>query len=209
MTLRWVIWLAALPQRWKDLSCWLIFQSERWPMDEARRSRCYNCHEHQAYCLGACGVCGFKRWKHSVTSFFAKGRTIISRVDLHLQSVAHAWMARGSAGWLYVLEQDDALTQNSHLAQNYCDENMDMFWLKNYWPSSFPDLNALDYYWWCVFERKFKNIVLSSIVSSRAFTIDACRNADRQLMANACNQFRSRNEAVTEWNCSHLSLSRK
>lgn len=174
-------------------------------MAGTRPSRCSNCHDHQPSCLGACAFGGFKRRRRHATAFFAKGQTITSQVYLDvLQSVVHPWMVRVSAGRPYVFQQDGAPAHNSRLVQNWCDENMDMFWSKDFWPPSSPDLNPLDYYCWGVIERESNKRAHNSIDSLRASIIDVCRNTDRQHLANACNRFRSRIEAVIESGGGHF-----
>ena len=73
-----------------------------------------------------------------------------------------------------------------------------MFWSKDFWPPSSPDLNPLDYYCWGIIERELNKFAHNSVDSLRTAIIDVCNNTDRQHLANACNRFRSRIEAVIE-----------
>lgn len=137
--------------------------------------------------------------------FFDKGQTITSQVYLEvLQTVVHPWITQVAAGRPYVFQQDGAPAHNSRIVQNWCDEHLDMFWSKEFWPPSSPDLNPLDYYCWGVIERESNKRAHNSVDSLRAAIVDVCANTDRQHLINACNRFRSRIEAVIEADGGHF-----
>ena len=48
----------------------------------------------------------------------------------------------------YVLAQDGAAAYTAKKVQKFCNEHFTDFWLANFWPSSSPDLNPLDYAIW-------------------------------------------------------------
>ncbi|QQP55552.1 Transposable element tcb1 transposase [Caligus rogercresseyi] len=41
----------------------------------------------------------------------------------------------------YLYQQDGVPAHTSNLVQNWCLKNLDMFWSKDFWPPSSPDLN--------------------------------------------------------------------
>ncbi|QQP32456.1 Transposable element tcb1 transposase [Caligus rogercresseyi] len=74
--------------------------------------------------------------------FFAKGQNVNKEVYLDvMQTVVKPWMTQIAAGRAYLYQQDGASAHTSNLVQNWCLENLDMFWSKEFWPPSSPDLN--------------------------------------------------------------------
>ncbi len=70
-----------------------------------------------------------------------------------MKTVVRPWMVQVAAGRPYLYKQDGALACTSHLEQNWCEDNLDMFWSKSFWPTSSPDLNPIDYLVWGILER--------------------------------------------------------
>ena len=67
--------------------------------------------------------------------FFGKGQNMTKKVYLNMmKTVVKPWMVQVASGkpWLYL--QDGAPAHTSKLVQTLCDENLDMFWLKEFWP---------------------------------------------------------------------------
>ena len=86
--------------------------------------------------------------------FFGKGQNMMKEVYLDvMKTMVKPWMVQVAAGkpWLY--QQDRAPAHTSKLVQTWCDENLDMFWSKEFWPPSSPDLNPSDSYLWGILER--------------------------------------------------------
>ncbi|QQP40066.1 Transposable element tcb1 transposase, partial [Caligus rogercresseyi] len=54
------------------------------------------------------------------------------------------------------------------LVQNWRSENLDMFWSKEFWPPSSPDLNHCDYYLWGVLERDTNKRAHNTVDSLKA-----------------------------------------
>ncbi|QQP31415.1 Uncharacterized protein FKW44_025018 [Caligus rogercresseyi] len=75
-------------------------------------------------------------------------------------------------------------------------ENLDMFWSKEFWPPSSPDLNPCDYYLWGVLERDTNKRAHNSVDSLKAAIIQAVANLSREQVAHAVGRFRRRVEAV-------------
>lgn len=50
-------------------------------------------------------------------------------------------MVQVTAGKLWLYQQDGASVYTSNLVQNWCVENLNMFWSKMFWPPSSSDLN--------------------------------------------------------------------
>ena len=72
------------------------------------------------------------------------------------------------------------------------------FWEKEVWLPYSPDCNPLDYFVWSVCERDVNKHPHSSLDSLRQKTIDVMGNLSRDMLAKACQRFRSRIEAVIE-----------
>ena len=131
--------------------------------------------------------------------FFKKSQTISKEVYVEaLATIVKPWITQVAAGRRYIFQQDGAPAHTSRLVQNWCDEHLDMFWSKDFWPPSSPDLNPLDYYCWGAVERHSNKRTHPNVESLCNAIIDACTNMDRQHVQNACNRFRSRIEAVIE-----------
>ncbi|QQP36878.1 Transposable element tcb2 transposase [Caligus rogercresseyi] len=58
-----------------------------------------------------------------------------------MQTVVKPWMTQIAAGRPYIYQPDGAPAHTSNLVLNCCLENPDMFWSKELWPPSSPDLN--------------------------------------------------------------------
>ena len=68
-----------------------------------------------------------------------------------LENVVKPWIDQVAAGRPYVFQQGGAPAHTSHLVQNWLSDNMEMFWSKEFWLPSSPDLNPMDYYAWGVY----------------------------------------------------------
>ncbi|QQP41930.1 Transposable element tcb1 transposase [Caligus rogercresseyi] len=65
--------------------------------------------------------------------FFAKGQNVNKEVYLDvMQTVVKPWMTQIAAGRPYLYQQDGAPAHTSNLVQNWCLENLDMFWSKEF-----------------------------------------------------------------------------
>ncbi|QQP50800.1 Transposable element tcb2 transposase, partial [Caligus rogercresseyi] len=85
-----------------------------------------------------------QRGRHHASLLFAKGQNVNKKVYLDvMQTVVKPWMTQIAAGIPYLYQQDGAPAHTSNLLQNWCLENLDMFWSKEFWPPSSPDLNPL------------------------------------------------------------------
>ncbi|QQP53811.1 Uncharacterized protein FKW44_006424 [Caligus rogercresseyi] len=71
-----------------------------------------------------------------------------------------------------------------------------MFWSKEFWPPSSPDLNPCDYYLWGVLERDTNKRAHNTVDSLKAAIIQAVANLSREQVAHAVGRFRHREEAV-------------
>ncbi len=131
--------------------------------------------------------------------FFAKGQNVNKEVYLDvMRDVCKPWMDVVAAGRPYIFQQDGALAYTSHLVQNWCLDNLDMFWSKKMWPPSLLDLNPLDYYVWGVLERESNKCAHNTVDSLRATIIEAVTNMDKESLINACIRFWARLKAMAE-----------
>ncbi|QQP41172.1 Transposable element tcb1 transposase, partial [Caligus rogercresseyi] len=97
-----------------------------------------------------------------------------------MQTVVKPWMTQIAAGRPYLYQQDGAPAHTSNLVQNWCLENLDMFWSKEFWPPSNPDLNPCDYYLWGVLERDPNKRAHNTVDSLKAAIIQAVANLSRE-----------------------------
>lgn len=131
--------------------------------------------------------------------FFEKGQTITKEVYQNvLANVVKPWMEQVAVGRPYIFQQDGAPAHTSHFVQNWLADNLEMFWSKEFWPPSSPDLNPLDYYAWGVLQRQTNRCAHDSVDSLRTAIIDAISNINKDHVRIACEQFRSRVEAVVD-----------
>ena len=129
--------------------------------------------------------------------FFQKGETVTKEVYLRvLQTVVKPWVDNVSKGRPYVFQQDGAPAHTSNLVQEWLLKNLDMFWSKNIWPPNSPDLNPLDYFVWGVIERETNKSRHANTDSLTAAIKTSFNKLSPQMLACACERFRSRIEKV-------------
>ena len=51
-------------------------------------------------------------------------------------------------------QQDGAASHTANFVQNWCKNNMALFWTKEMWPPSSPDLNPMGFSVWNILESK-------------------------------------------------------
>ncbi|QQP48772.1 Transposable element tcb1 transposase [Caligus rogercresseyi] len=127
----------------------------------------------------------------------SKGQNVNKEVYLDvMQTVVKPLMTQIATGRPYLYQQDGAPAHTSNLVQNWCLENLDMVWSKEFWPSSSPDLNLCDYYLWGILERDTNKRAYNTVDSLKAAIIQAVANLSREQVAHAVGRFRHRVEAV-------------
>jgi hypothetical protein len=67
---------------------------------------------------------------------------------MFLEKKVKPWIEKVTVGKLYIFQRDGAPTHYSHLVQNWLDDNIDLFWSKDFWSSNSYNLNPLDHYVW-------------------------------------------------------------
>ncbi|QQP36514.1 Transposable element tcb1 transposase, partial [Caligus rogercresseyi] len=93
-----------------------------------------------------------------------------------MQIVVKPWMTQIAASRPYLYQQDGAPPHVQFGAL----ENLDMFWSKEFWPPSSPDLNPCDYYLWGVLERDTNKRAHNTVDSLKAAIIQAVANLSRE-----------------------------
>ena len=53
-----------------------------------------------------------------------------------------------------ILQQDGTTSHIAKTVQSWCKENFMVFWSKEFWPPSSPDLNLMDFGVWSMLEHK-------------------------------------------------------
>ncbi|QQP49441.1 Transposable element tcb1 transposase [Caligus rogercresseyi] len=120
--------------------------------------------------------------------FFAKGQNVNKEVYLDvMQTVVKPWMTQIAAGRPYLYQQDGAPAHTSNLVQNWCLENLDMFWSKEFRPpATLTSTPATPTYGPC---------------SQHCGLLESCHHPgsghlSREQVAHAVGRFRHRVEAV-------------
>lgn len=129
--------------------------------------------------------------------FFEKGQSVNTEVYLNvLKQHVKPWIIKVAGARPYVFQQDGAPAHTSRAVQNWLAENFDMFWSKDLWPPSSPDLNPLDYYLWSVLERESNKCSHNTAEALRTAISEAVTKISADHVIKACCRFRPRLEAV-------------
>jgi hypothetical protein len=107
-------------------------------------------------------------------------------------------MDRVASGATTFFQQDRAPTHNSKATQDWYQENLPEFWLKEVWSTSSPDCNPFDYYVWSVRERDVNKPPHNTAASLVAKITEVMVNLPRDTVAKTCRRFCQRIEAVVE-----------
>ena len=108
------------------------------------------------------------------------------------------WIDAVTGGAEYVFQQVLAPAHAAEMTQEWCMTNLDMVWIKEFWPLNSPDLNPLDYYVWGEVERRSNKHPHNTKESLKSSIREVMCNMDREVVACACNRFRVRVEKVIE-----------
>ena len=115
-----------------------------------------------------------------------------------LEEVVKPWVEEVTAGASYVFQQDSAPAHAAKKTQEWCEENLDMVWTKEFWPPNFPGLNPLDYYVWGEVERQSNKKPHNSKEALKTAIREAMGSMEKEVVIRACSRFRSRLEKVIE-----------
>ena len=78
--------------------------------------------------------------------FFKPGEKVDTKVYYKvLRYKVLLWLKPNHHTGNYVWTQDGAPAHTARQVQKFCNDNFADFWPANFWPSSSPDLNPLDY----------------------------------------------------------------
>ncbi|QQP49234.1 Uncharacterized protein FKW44_009817 [Caligus rogercresseyi] len=69
------------------------------------------------------------------------------------------------------------------------------FWPKDFWPSSSPDLNPLDFFWWSVIESRTNATPHVNVESLKSAISREWEVYPKEDIRRACASFRARIEA--------------
>ena len=61
-------------------------------------------------------------------------------------NIVKPWMDQVADGRPYIWQQDGAPAHTAKKVQDWCEANLILFWSKDVWPPSSPDLNPLDFF---------------------------------------------------------------
>ena len=70
------------------------------------------------------------------------------------------WVKKTMENSGVTLQQDGATSHTAKTVQSWCKENFTVFWSKEFWPSSSPDLNPMDFGVWSMLEYKALQLLI-------------------------------------------------
>lgn len=137
--------------------------------------------------------------------FFEKGLRLNAETYIKvLKDVVKPWMDQVAAGRPYVFQQDSAPAHKARITQAWLIQNLPHHWSPDLWPPSSPDCNPLDYYLWGVVEKEVNKRPHNTLVSVKTAITDAMDSLCKEDVANACDSFRRRLQAVVNVDGGHF-----
>ncbi|QQP33105.1 Putative transposable element [Caligus rogercresseyi] len=104
----------------------------------------------------------------------------------------------------YVFTQDGAPAHTFKKAQEFCKGNMASFWPADFWPSSSPDVNPLDFAVWGFLEGKTNKTSHTSVEALKATITKEWDNMSEDFIKTSCASVRPRIEAIIRNNGGHI-----
>ena len=87
--------------------------------------------------------------------FIDAGVKINQHVYLNmLKGKVAPWVKKVSENEGITFQQDGATSHTARLVQEWCKDNFKLFWSKELWPPSLPDLNTIDFGMLSILEQK-------------------------------------------------------
>lgn len=96
----------------------------------------------------------------------------------------------------YVFQQDGAPCHTARTTQEFLQTSGILFWNKDMWPPSSPDLNSLDFAIWTRVETEACRVPHPNLDALRAAIRRAWDNMESSFVTKVCASFRRRLEAV-------------
>ncbi|QQP34698.1 Putative transposable element [Caligus rogercresseyi] len=100
--------------------------------------------------------------------------------------------------------QDGAPAHTFKKAQEFCKGNMASFWPADFWPSSSPDVNPLDFAVWGFVEGKTNKTSHTSVEALKATITKEWDNMSEDFIKTSCASVRPRIEAIIRNNGGHI-----
>lgn len=158
-------------------------------------------HPAQVMVLGVLASDG----KRMPPIFFKDGEKVTTDVYYRvLRFNVLPWIKANYPQGNYVWQQDGAPAHTSARIQDFCKTNMAMFWSKEIWPPSSPDLNPCDFFWWGAIESKTNATPHPNLDSLKAAIAKEWAVYPAEGIIKACARFRARVEAVIKNNGGHI-----
>ncbi|QQP54922.1 Uncharacterized protein FKW44_007916 [Caligus rogercresseyi] len=104
----------------------------------------------------------------------------------------------------YVFTQDGAPAHSFKKVQEFCKGNMASFWPADFWPSSSPDVNPLDFAVWGFLEGKTNKTSHTSVEALKATITKEWDNMSEDFIKTSCASVRPRIEAIIRNNGGHI-----
>ncbi|QQP57496.1 Uncharacterized protein FKW44_002509 [Caligus rogercresseyi] len=104
----------------------------------------------------------------------------------------------------YVFTQDGAPAHTFKKVQEFCKGNMASFWPADFWPSSSPDVNPLDFAVWGFLEGKTNKTSHTSVEALKATITKEWDNMSEDFIKTSCASVRPRIEAIIRNNGGHI-----
>ncbi|QQP52037.1 Uncharacterized protein FKW44_004032, partial [Caligus rogercresseyi] len=103
----------------------------------------------------------------------------------------------------YVFTQDGAPAHTFKKVQEFCKGDMPSFWSADFWPSSLPDVNPLEFAVWGFLEGKTNKTSHTSVEALKA-TITKEWDMSEDIIKTSCASVRPRIEAIIRNNGGYI-----
>lgn len=158
-------------------------------------------HPAQVMVLGVVASDGKKMPLH----FFKPGEKVNTEVYYKvLRYKVLPWLKANYPNGNYVWTQDGAPAHTARKVQKFCKDNFADFWPANFWPSSSPDLNPLDYAIWGTLEHSTNSTSHPSVAHLKEALVLEWDNMSEAFILDSCNAFRRRVQAVIDKKGGHI-----
>ena len=137
--------------------------------------------------------------------FFKPGEKVNTEVYYKvLRYKVLPWLMANYPTGNYVWTQYRAPAHTTRKVQKFCNDNFADFWPANFWPSSCPDLNPLDYVIWETLQHLTNSTLHPSIAYLKEALVLEWDNMSEDFILDSCNAFRCCVQAVIDKKGGHI-----
>ena len=105
---------------------------------------------------------------------------------------------------LWTFQQDGATSHTANVIQNWCRDHIPIFWSKEMWSPSFPDLNPMDFSVWSILESKACKKIHHTVDDLKHSLRRAWNEIPQEQLHAMSERVRKRLEAVIKCNRGHF-----